>query len=86
MTMTMTFYDYLVSIGKYNPITAMRYCNLIKNQIGDRIPLSVVLTGDIDEFPMMANGRRASIKSISGRWRPAVKRFREYHEYVEKFV
>ena len=82
----MTFYDYLVSIGKYNPLSATKYNNLIKNQIGDRIPLSVVLTGDIDEFPMMANGQGASKQSISGMWRPAVKRFREYHEYMEKFV
>ena len=79
--MTLSFYEFMTTVQPYAHETAVKYDNVM-NQIIPKIPLHEILTGDIDTFPMKALGRNLMPKTIRGTWRPAVTRYREYHEFL----
>jgi len=79
--MTMTFYEFMTTVQPYSHGTALR-CDRVINQIIPTIPLEEILTGDISTFPQKALGKNVTTGTMCSTWRPAVKRFREYHEYL----
>lgn len=79
--MTLSFYEFMTTVQSYSHGTAVKYENTM-NQITPKIPLPEILTGDIDSFPLKALGRNLMQKTVRGTWRQAVRRFREYHEFL----
>ncbi len=79
--MTISFYEFMTTVQSYSHRTAVNYQNTM-NQIIPKIPLSEILTGDIDTFPLKTLGRNLMPNSVRGTWRPSVKRYREYHEFL----
>ena len=79
--MTISFYEFMTKVQSYSDGTAIRYDNAM-NRIIPKIPLHEILTGDIDTFPVKVMGKGVTNKTLRSIWRPAVKKYREYHEFL----
>jgi hypothetical protein len=79
--MTISFYEFMTTVQPYSDGTAIRYDNAM-NRIIPKIPLHEILTGDIDTFPVKVMGKSVTNKTLRSIWRPAVKKYREYHEFL----
>ena len=79
--MTLSFYEFMTKVQSYSDGTAMQYNNAM-TRIIPKIPLHEILTGDIDTFPMKVMGKNVTNKTLCSIWRPSVKRYREYHEFL----
>ena len=79
--MTTSFYEFMTKVQSYSDGTAYRY-DTAMNRIIPKIPLHEILTGDIDTFPMKVMGKNVTNKTLCSIWRPAVKKYREYHEFL----
>ena len=79
--MTLSFYEFMTTVQPYSHGTAVR-CDNAMNRIIPKIPLHEILTGDIDTFPMKVMGKNVTNKTLCSTWRPSVKRYREYHEFL----
>ena len=79
--MTLSFYEFMTTVQSYSHGTAIRRDDAM-NRIIQKIPLHEILTGDIDTFPMKVMGKNVTNKTLCSIWRPAVKKYREYHEFL----
>ena len=79
--MTLTFYEFMTTVQHYAHGTAIRRDEAM-NRIIQKIPLKESLTGDIDTFPMKVMGKNVTNKTLCSIWRPSVKKYREYQEFL----
>ena len=79
--MASDFFKFMTTVQSYSPQTAYKY-EVAMNQIIPKIPLSEIMTGDVDTFPLKALGRNLMPNTVRGTWRQAVRRYREYQEFL----